>query len=730
MKRILPIFLAIPLLAGCGRTSDSNQQNISVQLPEFPIRTEYYADYDAALVVGGSTTTALASGSNQTISFGQCYAGDAQHDYSDPAQYTFNDFISGTTGMKWSPLTWETADDSYILGHTTTGFYDLVLNETADGFTILDEMALGRPRDVTQSYIGRFGITEDDTARAWALTLNPNACWENGVAINADTYLYSYQQLLDGKMMNRRADSVYAGEFAIVGAQEYLYGKADWQQVGILKTGEYELVLITTAPVQDPDFYVPYYLMDTYLVYEPLWESCKTFFDKNGNTVSRESENIASITTNYATSLSTSISYGPYKLAYFELDKQITLQRNENWYGYHDGRHQGQYQADTISCQVISGHSTALLAFLKGDLDTIALQAQDMADFVGSDALRYQPQSYTTKLSFNTDAKALSVRGAQVLSNVYFRQAFSLAIDRRRFAAAYTSAGEPGYGILNEMYIYDPFGGQAYRHSQGAKNALMQLYGLENMPYEAITGYQPDFAQSLMQLAYTQCLKQSLYDGNSIITLTLSVAQAEDQLVQMFHFLQDALALACKGTGFEGKVQLQMTVDADYYATMESGLTDLIFSTWGGSSYDPYGVLYRCYCDAGVAEFPNQMEYGFDAGNVDVRLTIDEKDYQTTLQNWARWASGDTTVQIGDLRAFREYDADTRCKLYADLEFAYLKQYVVTPLYYRNAARLISQKGDYPTKTYVDPVEFGGLRFYSFHYDDAAWANIKATLNY
>ena len=161
---------------------------------------------------------------------------------------------------------------------------------------------------------------------------------------------------------------------------------------------------------------------------------------------------------------------------------------------------------------------------------------------------------------------------------------------------------------------------------------------------------------------------------------------------------------------------------------MESGLTDLIFSTWGGSSYDPYGVLYRCYCDAGVAEFPNQMEYGFDAGNVDVRLIIDEKDYQTTLQNWARWASGDTAVQIGDLRAFREYDADTRCKLYADLEFAYLKQYVVTPLYYRNAARLISQKGDYPTKTYVDPVEFGGLRFYSFHYDDAAWANIKATL--
>jgi hypothetical protein len=60
--------------------------------------------------------------------------------------------------------------------------------------------------------------------------------------------------------------------------------------------------------------------MSTYLVYEPLWESCKTFFDAKGNTVSRESADIASVTTNYATDLATSISYGPYKLSFFELD--------------------------------------------------------------------------------------------------------------------------------------------------------------------------------------------------------------------------------------------------------------------------------------------------------------------------------------------------------------------------------------------------------------------------
>lgn len=735
MKRSLLCILLAVLLAGCASAELPTGPDPGMTLPIFPDREEYRAHYDTGLVVGGSTQTAPAGASEGRISFREAFSGTPGKDHTDPEVYTFREFISGTTGLKWSPLTWETADDSYILGYTTTGFYDLVLNETGDGFTVLDEMALGKPRDVTAEYVGQFGIAQGDTARAWRLELNPAACWENGEKIDADTYIYSYQQLLDGKMMNRRADSVYAGEFAIVGAKDYLYGKAGWEQVGIVKEDPYRLVLITTAAVADPDFYVPYYLMDTYLVYKPLWESCKTFFDSKGNVVSRESGDIASVTTDYCTSLDTSISYGPYRLTYFELDKQIQLERNENWFGYHDDRHLGQYQTDRISCQVISGHSTAMLAFLSGDLDTIALQSEDMADFAGSPFLRYFPESYTTKLTFNTDAKALSQRGAQVLSNVYFRKAFSLAIDRTRFAAAYTSAGEPGYGILNSMYIFDPYTRSAYRHSPAAQNALVQLYNLQNFGdpgecYAAITGYDPAQAKGLMALAYEQCVKTGLYDGESPITLQLSVYQSDDLYIQMYHFLRDALEMACRGTGFEGKVQLTMAVDADYYATMESGLTDMIFSTWGGSAYDPYGVLYRCYCDAGVAEYPNQMEFGFDAGNVEVQLRVDGENRRASLQTWARWAASDPDVQIGGLAPFREYDAATRCKLYADLEFAYLSQYVVTPLYYRNAARLLSQKGDYPVSEYVDPVEFGGIRFYRYHYDDAAWERIKDTLQY
>lgn len=744
IKKSLALLTAAAVLLSMAGCRPQQPDTKATHPPIRPKEGNYAVDHSNNTVVAGEWITAAASGSSGAVTYNDTYPGGNGQDYSDAAYYTYREYISSTGGLKWAPHTWETSSDAYILNYTTTGFYRFAPNSDLSGWTIVDEMAVGAPEDVTAQYAGKFGVRSGDTARAWRITLNPNACWADGTPINADTYIYSYQQLLDGKMMNRRADSVYAGDFAIVGAKDYLYGKTAWENVGILKTGEYSIVFITTTAVADPDFYVPYYLTSTYLVYEPLWEKCKTYFDSDGKVVSADSGKVASVTTNYSTSLSTSMSYGPYKLTYFEQDKAITLQRNNLWHGYSDGKHLGQYQADEISCQVISNQSTALLAFLKGDLDSISLSAADMEKYAASSHIRYIPQTFTTKLTFNTDPEALKARGSQILSNANFRRGFSLAIDRTQFAAAYTSAGVPGYGILNDMYVYDPYTGDSYRNSEPAKNALVQLYGLtygENGDYAtleeaylAITGYDRDLARSYMQLAWEEAVSSGLYDGSSPITLRLSVYQNEDIYTQMYHALSDALAAACQGTDLEGKVSLEMVVDADYYATMESGLTDSIFSTWGGSAYDPYGLLFNCYCDGGTEEYPSQMEYGFDAGKISVSMTLDGVVYTQSLQTWARWCAGES-IAISSatgqtLSDFRHYDAYTRCAIYADLEFAYLSQMVALPLYYRNSATLLSQKGDYPTKNYLDLAEFGGIAFYRFQYSDKQWESVKGQMRY
>lgn len=750
-KEILAFLLAFAMLFSMTACSDKNADKPGSTGAggdwEDKPDGQYDVDYGEKVVITGPVSAVVnPDPAGGTVTYNDVYSGMPGKDYTDTEYYTLNEFIASTNGMKWAPHTWETSSDSYILGYTTVGFYSFTLNSSRTGWTIVDEMAQGAPVDVTQEYVGRYGIREGERAKAWKISLNPNACWDNGTAINADTYLYSYKELLNGKMMNRRADSLYAGDFSIVNAKNYLYSKCGWEDVGILKTGEYELVFITEAPIASPGFYVPYYLNSTFLVYEPLWEQCKTYFDSKGNQVPADSPNVASISTNYCTSQETSISYGPYRLAYFERDKQITLERNPLWYGYSDAKHFGQYQTDRISCQVIGNHATALLAFLKGEIDSIGLESADMENFSTSDYIRYNPQTYTTKLSFNTDLEALSKRNAQVLTNVNFRRAFSLAIDRSRFASAYTSAGAPGYGILNDLYVYDPFSGQGYRQNYWAKNALVQLYGLTygvngeypslDDAYDAITGYDTELAQKLMAKAYEESVAQGLYDGKSSITLRLSVYQSEDIYVQMYHFLDEALKTACRGTGFEGKVSLEMIADADYYETMESGLTDIIFSTWGGSAYDPYTLLYRCYCDKGVANSPNQMEYGFDASKIQVHMEINGKNYVNSLQNWARYCASDPAITIASedgtlqLSPFSDYDANTKAAIYANLEYAYLSQYAVTPLYYRNSAMLISQKGDYAVKEYLNQVAFGGIQFYTYHYTDEQWDQVKGSLTY
>ena len=876
MKKLFALLLALAMvlsMVACGAKAPAETTAPSTEPaatepatePAPEIETGYSVDYSSNSVYAGAVTTAQGAVGGGEVGY-DIYAGTEGKDYTDPEFYTYTDYVGGTTDMNWSTHNWETTDDNAILYYISSPFYNFYLNSTADGWSIGCEMAAELPIDVTSEYVGQYGIEEGDTLKAWKIVLNPNATWENGEPINADSFVYSAQELLDPVMKNRRADSLYAGDFQIYGAKNYVYqgqtakmenavnaaytmadltigedgiyvtpngekvylaigfalsdwlggnsladyvgaygadyfdltnwdalvalmddkglvalteetyalfvpviagnpawgeteenvpsylvydetyGEYAWEDVGFLKTGEYELVMITVHPIENPNYYVPYNLSATYLVYEPMWEACKRYWDANGNEVTADSADIATITTNYGTSKDTTMSYGPYVLSYFELDKQYTLDRNENWYGYSDGNHLGFWQTDRISVQVIVDHSTALLAFEAGELMSVGLQAEDMEKYGSSDYLHYTPESYTTKLTFNTDVNALTAHGtgSQVLANATLRKAFALAIDRATFCSSFTAGHLPGFGLLNTMYVYDPFTGASYRDTDGAKDAIVQLYGLTygddgeygdlDEAYEAVTGYDPTLANTLMAQAYDECVAAGLYDGTSNITLELCVYNSDEVYVKMFNFLNDALVAACAGTGFEGKLTMVMKVDADYYNTMYSGNTDIIFSTWGGAAYSPYTMLNQCYCDASDGS-GNQMEFGFDTTKIMVTINVDGLDFTDSLKNWADWAGGmDVTLTSNDgtmtLGTFGSYDADTRSTIFAKLEYSYLAFFATTPIYYRNAVSVASQKISYPVDNYVDLVAFGGIEFVTYNYTDAQWAEVAGTLTY
>lgn len=150
-----------------------------------------------------------------------------------PTTYTYQDSVS-TLATNWNPHTYQTNDDSYPADFLRVGLYGFIFNDELnpvegkdpyEGYVIIPEMAADFPVDVTEKVKAEhpeFNIPEAATAGyAYTIALNPDACWEDGTPINADTYVYSMQRLLDSKLLNYRASDYYAGDFCIAGAENY-----------------------------------------------------------------------------------------------------------------------------------------------------------------------------------------------------------------------------------------------------------------------------------------------------------------------------------------------------------------------------------------------------------------------------------------------------------------------------------------------------------------------------
>ena len=776
--------------------------------------------------------------------------------------YTLHDFLSSTTSLKWNPLTWETSDDSSVLGYLSMGFYDYRVAVDANGnslgkYEVVPEMAAAMPEDVTASYVGRFGVKEGESNKAFRIKLNQNATWQDGSKITADDYIYSMKQQLDPVQLNRRADSYYGGDFSFVNAQNYLYSgkkvfvkssdyyevydeanddklvfqwglddsvfsyfsnwlngyksyldsgaygativeflntafgagleiteeqaqalegktlaeiKADadmkatwdaligfWQtdpneelhffitektyetytfdQVGLQKIDDYTIDIIIEKELENPNFYLPYHLSSTWLVKQDLYEACW-----------KEQADGSKVNT-YGTSVETTASYGPYILTYFENDKQLKFAKNENWYGYKDEAHVVNgvrlYQTTNIVIDVISGHESQLLAFKAGQIDAVGLQADDLEEFGNSKYKMLTPQSYTTKLTFNTDLEKLQAREAAagankgILTNQKFRHALALSFDRADFCTQFTAGHTAGFGLFNYMYQFFGSDGlsSSYRDTDAAKDALVRLYGLEYgagkeyatlaEAYRAITGYDVAKARELLVEGIEEAIAAGVYEEGQNVKLEFAVYQNDEIYNNMFNFFNNAVKELAKGTKLEGKLELTMKVDDDYYETMYAGNTDIIFSTWGGATYGTFGMMSNVYVDDYTGG-GNQMEVGFDTSKVMVTFTLNSTIGEKTfsLKAWCDWLNNkeiETGEDLSSLGATSSVAPEDRAKLVAELEYTYLNSFVTTPVYYRQTVSLHSMKINYVASEYIDLVGFGGLSQITYNYDDAAW---------
>ena len=517
----------------------------------------------------------------------------------------------------------------------------------------------------------------------------------------------------------------------------------DYAGVGCYKVDDYTIVYVNDCYI---DFnYFMTSLTSTWLVYEDLYEAGK---DTTGELV----------TTNYGTSPETTMSYGVYKLASLEEDKQIVFVQNENWYGFEkqedgslisytnflvDGKKVQQYQATSIIIDVMTD-AAAELAFMKGQLTDWAPAASELPKYTTSSQIYQAPQTYTMSFFFNTDVDDLKEMdnskgntNSVVMSNINFRKAFSLAVDRAEWVTA-TPGYTPAYSLMNSLYHYDIYNDptSSYRASDEAMQAICNLYNVqygEGTPYatlkdayDSITGYNLTEAKALMKTACEELVKAGLYTAGQPIYIKIGYAKGsltdddQKQVTLMTKYLNAAL----EGSGF-GTLTFEACGSInDRYAAVPAGEYAIGYGAWGGAAFYPFRN-FQVYMDP-VAYKINEAAC-WDPTTHEITLTVNGVEDTMTAQDWSN-----SMISGGK---YANADNKTKLSITAQLEEYYLKLYYRIPLASDASCYLVSYQVKEYTKDYNVMYGFGGLRLMSFVLDDAAWAAYVAsqpdgTLNY
>ena len=664
----------------------------------------------------------------------------------DPAMknYRANLYYAGESAVAGGDDYYYAGSTAWIDAASAYRVADLAVAEdgtytTPDGAPVMFALTSGLEwlgGNSLKDYVDAYGDAMFDVASFEALVALAD---ENGnVAVNEETIALLTNVITFSADWGETADN--CGDYLVYGQ---VFDVCEYDDtVGCYKVDEYTIRYVTQTQI---DF--NYFLTSctsNWLVYEDLYEAGK---DTTGTLV----------TTNYNSSLETTMSYGPYRMESLQDGKQVIYVKNENYYAYTknedgtltattdylvDGEHVPAYMTDRIIIDVMDPDA-AKQAFLKGELSDWTPSADDLPTYALSEQLYKAPETYTMSFFFCTGLDYLkemdNSKGNQnsvVLSNVNFRMAFSLAVDRDEWVGA-TEGFLPAYSMLNSLYYYDVYNDptSSYRNSDPAKQAIVNFYGVEygeGTPYadldaahDSINGYNLTEAQRLMKLACEELVADGLYTEGEPIHIRIGYAKgaltsAENQQANLF---QKYINAAAEGSGF-GPITLEAIGNInDRYGDVANGEYAIGYGAWGGAAFYPFRN-FQVYCD------PDQYsihEAGcWDPTTETLTINVEGEDITKTWQEWSGCMVGS-----GDM-ANKSFE--TKLQILATMEEEYLKFVYRIPLASTTLPVMYSYQVEEYTHDYNIMYGFGGLELMTFNYTDAEWAAYVAeqggTLSY
>ena len=561
---------------------------------------------------------------------------------------------------------------------------------------------------------------------------------EGAVALTDETYAMILD-LITGND-NWGEDESYLYNYFVEGIDF----KSDYSfsNVGLYKTDEYEIVIVFEKPLQG--FELISKLTDSWLVYEPYYEAGKVVV--NGRLINK-----------YGTSLSTTMSHGPYKMTSHLRGSFMTFEQNEGWYGYTDGKHTyidpkngktyDMYQTTDIICQQASKAEIRNM-FFGGAAMSYILGSDDISEYRDSDNAYFTPSDAVYFLILNGYFERIQERekgvdfdttkyDIETLTLESFRQAISLTYGKEEFASSISPSRIGTLGLIGSAYVYDPETGTKYRDTDEAKRVLCEYYGVDTINFESldaavdsITGCDPELAKFLFTKAFNEAIEAGYItdsDGDGISDQTVklqfaSAATSSFMKASLIH-LNGKLAEMTVGTPFEGRIEIKESAPygSGWVEPIMKRMDDIILSGWSGDLLNPYSLTEN-YTDP-------QKQYDdkwFDSSAVSLTLNIEGNEITMSLREWSQALNG-TTVEFTEgfemfFYNFADADANVKLQILAAIEGEILKASNYVPLLEDGAFTLLSSQVEYVVDEYNPVMGRGEIAYIRYNCNDIHWA--------
>ena len=538
-----------------------------------------------------------------------------------------------------------------------------------------------------------------------------------------------------------------------------------WEDVGVYAIPEENAIVLCLDVAysflkEDGSLSVwaPYYLSSLPLVKKDLYESCK-IAPADGATL---------WTSNYNSSLETTASWGPYKLAEFEAGSHFKLVKNENWYGWGMEQYKNQYNVTAINTRKVEEATTRWLGFLAGEYDDGALMTENVAEYLDSKYVYFTSTSTGTfgmQLYSNLSTLKESENNNGILAIQEFRHAFNLALNRSDIVEKiWPGSAVPCFGLLNVAYYYDienspdlEDGGQ-YRNAEIAKEGILRAYGFEQGAdgkwsggdlsglstedaYDALTGYNPTLAKQKMQEAIAILLanpEEYGYDASKNITLVYGSSADTDKQRFRADYLQGVLDDLTKGTELEDKIDVVFDASAgsQWAEAFRTGATQIGFGYgFSGNAFNPFDII------GAFVNPDDSLNYHmyWDTTSIPMTLTLPAGDYAgagetitMSIQNWYFCLNGlaESENQVETYNWGAGYaPVETRLMILSALEEVTIKESRSVMLIADGGGSFLGAKFSYFSEDEHTFMGFGGLRYIEVNYTDAEWAEYVAANN-